>query len=89
MFSCKEKTANPNINLILSDFDKLDTSAYVLNSHSIRKYLDVMISADQDSMAADNHLKGYYTNKGGFLWIDRSGLDNRAEILLYYISHVN
>ena len=89
MFSCKEKTANPNINLILSDFDKLDTSAYVLNSHSIRKYLDVMISADQDSMAADNHLKGYYTNKGGFLWIDRSGLDNRAEILLNYISNVN
>jgi murein L,D-transpeptidase YcbB/YkuD len=89
MFSCREKTTNPNINLTLSDFDKLDTSAYALNSHRIREYLDVMINADNDSMAADNHLKGYYINKGGFLWIDRCGVDNRAEILLNYISKVN
>ena len=46
----------------MSDFDKLGTSAYALNSHRIRAYLDVMINADNDSMAADTHLKGYYSN---------------------------
>lgn len=89
MFSCRDKTTNPNVNLNLSDFNKLDTSAYALNSHRIREYLGVIINADDDSMAADTHLKGYYTNKGAFLWIDRSGIDYRADTLLNYIRKVN
>lgn len=89
MFSCRDKTTNPNINLNLSDFDKLDTSAYALNSHRIREYLDVIINADDDSMAADTHLKGYYTNKGAFLWIDRSGIDYRAALIILKIKSPN
>lgn len=89
MSSCKEKTINPNINLILSDFDKLDTSAYSLNSHRIREYLNIVINADDDSMAADNHLKSYYRNNGKFLWVDRAGVDDRADTLLDYIRKID
>lgn len=88
MFSCREKTINPNINLMLSDYDKLDTSVYALNSHRIREYIDVMINSDKDSMAADNHLKSYYINKGNFLWIDRNGVDRQADALVNCIAKV-
>jgi murein L,D-transpeptidase YcbB/YkuD len=32
--------------------------------------------------------KSYYLNKGDFLWIDRHGVDNRADSLLDYLSNI-
>lgn len=83
--SCHDEVMNPNKNLTLESFDSFSTDSYAVNSHRIREQLDSLIREDRDSMTADFRTRSYYLQQGKFLWIDRHGLDSRADTLLSYI----
>lgn len=87
--ACNEKAVNPNRNLSLDSFSSLDSSAFSLNSHRIREYIDVAMRNDADSMKADYEARRYYRNKGVFVWIDRLGVDHRAMQLLEQLKTVS
>ncbi len=87
--SCQDKVVNPNKNLDLEAYQSLKNDSFVVNSHRIRQQIDQLILEDNDSMTADYRCRSYYKRRNRFLWIDRHGIDSRADSLLKYISHVD
>ncbi|MBQ6064967.1 MAG: L,D-transpeptidase family protein [Prevotella sp.] len=86
--SCEDEHVNPYRILSLDSLRELRESSYALNSQTIRSYLRRLSRADADSMIPDYRLREYYANERPFLWIDRNGLDNRADTLLRYLDGV-
>lgn len=80
--SCHDKVSNPNRNLTLDYYASLDTSAYRLNSRKIREEIRLLAGADADSLMTDHRTKSYYLQGKPFVWIDRKGIDHRADTLL-------
>ncbi len=81
--SCREKNVNTNSHLSLDDYESLDTNLYHLNSRKIREHIDFLAQADKDSMIPDYRTRSYYKKKYPFLWINRKGIDGRADSLIY------
>lgn len=86
--ACHDEVANPNHNLSLDYYASLDTSAYRLNSRKIREEIGALIDADADSLMADHRAKSYYLQGKPFVWIDRKGIDHRADTLLACLQDV-
>ena len=72
----------------MSMFAELQDSAYALNSHLIREQIGVLMKNDRDSLQADAKVRNYYKNDGRFLWIERHGVDARADSLLAVLDGV-
>ncbi len=87
--SCHEKIANPNHSLTLADYESLDSSAYALNSHRIREGIDSLSRNDRDSMFADFATRGHYAREKSFVWINRKGIDARADSLVSALQAVD
>lgn len=60
----------------------MQTEEYALNSHRIRENLEHICRTDRDSADADFRVRDYYHSGGGLVWIDRRGVDSRADTLL-------
>lgn len=88
LLSCHEKNNNPNKQLTLDSFSKLRTKAYDVNSVHIKDEIFRLIKADESKATADHQARRYYLNKGQFIWIDRHGVDGRADSLLTYLRQV-
>ena len=67
---------------------QLAEQAYRLVNSKIRKQLDVLARADRGSLVADSRTRRYYRDGGNLLWIDRFGVDKRADSLLAYLNAV-
>ena len=48
-----------------------------------------MIRNDNDSMLVDRRVKGYYLRHQPFVWINRKGVDSRADTLLAHLQEVD
>lgn len=83
--SCHDKVENMNHQLTLGSYAAFSYDSLTLNSHRIREQLDRMIRNDVDSTTADYRTRSYYMNDGAFLWIDRHGVDCRADSLLKFL----
>jgi L,D-transpeptidase YcbB len=88
LVSCKDGKINPNINLTLDKFSNWKEDSLVLNSHKIREYIYLICKTDKDSTEMDFRTRSYYLNGGKFLWIDRQGIDGRADSLLVVLNKV-
>lgn len=88
LFSCKEHEPNSNRNLTLEYYQEMRNPDYTINSHIVRELLDSLMRNDGGTSVADLHAKRYYRNQGGFLWVDRYGIDSRADTLLSYLKNV-
>lgn len=86
--SCEQQRVNTYRDLSLDSLKSLKESTYALNSKTIRGYLRRLSNADADSMLPDYRLRQYYGGERPFLWIDRNGLDDRADTLLLYLDGV-
>ena len=67
---------------------QLAEQSYRLDNSKIRKQLDLLARADHDSLVADSRTRRYYRDGGNLLWIDRFGVDKRADSLLAYLNTV-
>lgn len=86
--SCHKGVVNPNSNLTLDDYAEYDTALYRLSSRRIRRQIDSLMRHDHDSLSVDYRVRGYYAGRGEFIWIDRKGLDDRADTLLAHLQNV-
>lgn len=87
-YSCEEQQVNTNAHLNLSDYDNSQTMLYRVDAEKIRESIDILIKSDKDSLAIDRRVKKYYSAHGRFLWIDRLGVDERADTFLTYLEEV-
>lgn len=88
MVSCREKVVNPNANLSLSDYASLDSSAYALSAGEVRRELRRMAGNDSDSTLSDFYARSYYLRHQPMVWVDRKGVDSRADTLVARLGEV-
>jgi len=86
--SCQDRVPSTNRFVSLDDYKSFAKSDYSLNSQIIRELMDSLIRNDGGTTVADLHTKRYYRNNGGFIWIDRHGVDERADTLLGFLRTV-
>ena len=88
MMGCKDSQPNSNRLLTLEYYQDFNEKAYAVNSKVIRGLMDSLMQQDKDRLVADLRTRKYYQNHGSFLWIDRHGIDHRADSLLAYLRNV-
>lgn len=86
--ACENKAANPNTRISLDSFSGLRSNTFAQNSFRIRSEIDSCMAYDKDSLTTDYWIRHYYQNKGTFIWIDRHGVDARADTLLSWLKTV-
>ena len=82
--SCHEEKKNANINVQLDDLADWNIREYSLSSRKIRHEIDSLRSLPL-RMYADEYTRKYYASDAPFLWITRSGIDEKADTLLAYL----
>ena len=80
--SCNDSQSVSVGQMALNDFSLLKSSEYALNSQQIRGNLEHILRADGDVSTADLRTKDYYRNGQPLVWVDRIGVDDRADTLL-------
>lgn len=88
LVSCHEKLASVNSHLSLDDYRAILTPAYRLNATQIGEEIRLLSKQDADSMAPDYRTRRHYAHGGGLLWVDRRGVDRRADSLVAYLRRV-
>ena len=88
LMACQEKDTYSNKDLTLEAFSAMETPSFAINSHTIRKHISHIQKADTGRLAVDKEVRNYYRHERPFLWIDRHGIDQRADSLLYWIERV-
>lgn len=83
--SCRKQEEYPNKNLTLEVFSEMKTHSFSINSHRIREHLNQILKADTGKLVGDRQVRNYYRNCRPLLWIDRKGVDSRADTLISFI----
>lgn len=86
--ACNDRVPSSNKGATLEYFQQYANSDMTINSHIVRELMDSLIRNDDGQTVADLYAKRYYRNQGGFLWIDRHGVDQRADTLLSYLQRI-
>lgn len=69
-----------NRKITLEAFSEMKTPAFVFNPQVIDGYIRQLMAADRQSTEADRMMRRCY--KGRLLWIDKCGVDEKADTLL-------
>lgn len=85
LISCHKENSSPNQNLSLDTFAPLCVNEYRYNHDEISNLILQQIRREGRMMAADRRLAQFYSGNNGFMWIDRMGVDHRADTLLQTI----
>lgn len=80
--SCNDSPSVTVGRMTLDDFASLYSDDYALSSQQIRETLEHLLRTDGDASTADLRTKDYYRNRQPLVWIDRCGVDDRADTLL-------
>ncbi|MBO1362759.1 L,D-transpeptidase family protein [Prevotella sp. A2931] len=88
LLACNEGVKNPNTTLTLESYARFKEAAYQLDEGKIKTELLKLVHEDTDSMTADYRARSYYLRNKTFLWLDRQGVDRRADSVVSYIKDV-
>lgn len=80
--SCNDSHQSTVGQMALDDFTPLKSTEYALSSQQIRETLEHILRADGDVSDADLRVKDYYRTGKPLVWINRYGVDDRADTLL-------
>ena len=69
-------------------FSEMKTPSFAINSRTIRQRLQQLVKADTGKFAAEKRVRAYYRGGNPFLWVDRHGIDDRADSLVEYLERV-
>ena len=82
--ACHEKKENTNTHIQSEDLAEWNAEEYSLYSRKIREEIH-SLRLMPSQMYADSYARRYYADNAPFLWITRSGVDERADTLLAYL----
>lgn len=80
--ACHDNKVNPNKDLTLDHYAALDSPAYQLSYKQVRREVLRLAAADTDSLVADYRTRSHYLKHFSLVWIDRKGVDHRADSVL-------
>lgn len=63
-------------------FSDLRTPVFTLNDNEIKENIEKLCFSEKPVAASDRYINNYYLDKGPYLWINRHGVDSRADTLL-------
>lgn len=66
----------------MESFSDLRVPAFAVDSREIRKQIEYLCHLDRDTVFSDYRTRSYYRGGGALLWIERLGVDARADSLL-------
>ena len=87
--SCRHHVNHPYQNLTLDGYSDMMVSEYKINSTKIQEEINRQIHSDEDSLTADFRARSYYLRKKPWLWINRMGVDDRADTLLFFLDRID
>lgn len=89
MTGCSSWDAGGNKQITVEAFSDMRTPAFVFALDDIRSQLQAQVKADADNTEADRQTRGYYRNAAnGLIWVNRMGVDERADTLLSWLQRV-
>lgn len=88
LFSCTDVEKQSYKDVTLEAFSGLKSSKYELSSEAIREQVRQLIKGETSSSAAVKYVCDYYKADNPLVWIDRHGMDSRADTLLSFVSKV-
>ena len=89
LFGCNSLSDHKDRNLTIESFSEMKTPAYVLNPASVKQQIRQLISNDKFPVASDRQVRDFYLSDSlGLLWIDRLGINHRADSLLSWFRQV-
>lgn len=87
--ACHEADPNPNRNLTLESFARIDSAALRIHSAQVRHELERLALADHDTTAVDFFVKRYYLKHQPMIWVDYMGLTDQADSTLAWLKTVD
>ena len=88
LVSCQEEKKYSNKDISIAAFSEMKTPSFAINSRTIRQHLQQLVKADTGRFVAEKRTRAYYREKNPFLWIDRHGIDDRADSLIWFLEGV-
>ena len=88
LVACSEKG---DVERPIPSYDGLNAmgkDAFRFDANKIQQHIYRLAKADNDTLVADARTRRYYKDGGNLLWIDRFGVDKRADSLLAYLNTV-
>lgn len=87
--ACGSWETNKDTVLTMEAFSELKTPAFVFDSQAIHQSLSDMAKADEGKSDADRLTSSFYSGATSrLIWVDRSGVDERADTLLAWLHQV-
>ena len=87
--SCAEQHSHPYQDLTLASFSDMRKTAFELSSRDMRRLLGKMAVADKGKTIADGVTRDYYSAANPLLWVDRKGVDSRADTLVSWLQKLS
>ena len=85
--SCSKKVNNPNKELTAQAFAQFENKNYKIDLKTIRRQLREMARTDNDSTQTDRLTRKLYRENDGLIWIDKFGIDLRADTLVSHLKN--
>ncbi len=80
--ACHDQRVNPNRELSLDSYSSLDSPDFRLSRDLVWLELRRLAVADTDTLIADYYTRSHYLKHPSLVWIDRKGIDSRADSIL-------
>lgn len=88
LLSCTDGDRQAYQDITPEALSAMKVSEFELNSDDIRGQIGRLIKSENSSSAAVRYVRNYYSDGNKLIWIDRHGMDSRADTLLSFISQI-
>lgn len=83
--SCNNDGGNPNKDITIEAFKPYYNDKYVFDVDAIKQQLKLIVKNDNDSTQTDKRVRKMYRYDFQPIWVDRHGIDGRADTLLTFL----
>ncbi len=87
LISCGDNSPHTFEPRSLADLGEWNSRAYSVSGKSIRREIDRLLPEIRVQMQADAFTKQLYAKRTPFVWINRMGMDSRADSLMTWLRH--
>ncbi len=80
--SCQETKKNPYQDLTLEYFKELSFNGYEISDERVRHFIKRLENKDSITFSSDRAVRKHYDENKPYIWIDRLGIESKADSLL-------
>ena len=88
LWSCHSPATNPNKNITKDQFNGFINDSYTFDLDKIRSGIMTLVENDDDSTQTDIKTRKLYRKGTEPIWVNRYGIDSRADTLLKHLKDV-